>query len=395
MKPLAGIRVVEMTHVISAPFCGQLLGDMGADIIKIEKHDGEFSRDVPPKQEDGPSIWFPNYNRNKRGMKMNFRDPRAIEIIRKLIAKADVFIENMRPGLVKQLGLGYKDLKKINPKLIMCSISGYGQTGPLASNPAFDMTIEAMCGIMSLTGEPDGKPMKVGTAITDFASGYCGAIGILAALLARGKTGEGQYIDVAMLEASLPLLETAFAEYKVLNSMPPRVGNSRATGGPCNVFKTKDEIFILLSVTGLNIYHRFCRVIGREDLITDPRFAESSERKKHQAEIEAIVADWIIQYTYDELMAISRRHGIPIARVNTVKEIFEEPQIKARGAIVIGEDAELGLYPYIRFPLLFSDLETGIFRNPPTLGQHNEEILCGELGYSKEEYEQLVCEEVV
>lgn len=394
MKPLEGIKILEMTHVISAPFCGQLLGDLGADIIKIEKSDGEFSRYVPPFTPEGKGIWFPNYNRNKRGIKLNLRNSKSIQIIKDLAKETDVFIENMRPGLINQLGLGYTDLKTINPRLIMLSISGYGQTGPYSKMTAFDMTIEAMNGIMSLTGDPDGPPMKMGTAITDFTAGYCGAIGVLAALRARDISGEGQYVDVSMLEASLPLIETALAEYTIFGRLPPRVGNSRAAGGPSNVFKAKDS-YIYLSASGKNLFRRFCILVGREDLVDDPRFSNSVNRKKNEPILEQIAQEWVSHFTADEAIKCLEESGLPSARVNTVKEVLKDPQLKERNAIVLETDPELGEYPYISFPVHFSDFETRLFRKAPQLGQHTREVLCGDLGYSPEKYESLLQDGVI
>lgn len=380
---LEGIRVVEFSHVISGSFCGQLLGDMGAEVIKVERPEkGEFYRQEGRKNEAGISLIFPNYNRNKKDITLNVQDPRSKELFYNLIKKCDIMVENYRPGLLKKLGFGYEDLKEINPKLIMVSISGFGQDGPDAKKLAYDMTIAACSGVMSITGEP-GHPMKSGFSMADFVSGMYGAMTAVAALRHRDATGEGQYIDVSMMESSMSFMDAYFPETYFLGHDPIPVGNSRPTYSPVGCFKTKDGN-ILISCTKEDHWNKLAKVMGKADLIGTPGWEDGLTRKQNDPAALNLTQDWVSQYTNDEAAAILEEAGVPNAPVLTPMKIMENPQVKFRNSIMFQDYPGVGKYPSVAFVPKFSTLETPQKR-APLLGEHNDEIY-GELcGFSAEQ----------
>ena len=383
---LEGIRVVEFSHVISGPFCGQLLGDMGAEVIKVERPEkGEFYRQEGRKNEDGISVIFPTYNRNKKDITLNVQDPRSLELFHELIKKCDIMIENYRPGLLKKLGFGYEDLKKINPKLIMVSISGFGQDGPDAKKLAYDMTIAACSGIMSVTGEP-GFPMKAGISIADFTSGMYGAMSAIAALRHRELTGEGQYIDVSMMESSMSFMDAYFGETYFLQHDPVPVGNSRPTYSPVGCFKTKDGN-ILISCTKEDHWEQFARRSGHEELIGKPGWESGIIRKNRDPEVLQLAQDWAAQYTNDEAAELLEAAGIPNAPVLTCTKIMEHPQVKHRNSIMFQDYPGVGKYASVAFVPKFSTMDTPQKR-APLLGEHNKEIYGDLLGFSDEKLQE-------
>lgn len=278
--PLAGVCVLDFTHVISGPFCTMLLGDLGAEVIKIEKPgEGEFYRAEGTKNDAGVSIVYPNYNRNKKGITLNIKSPKALEIIKEMAAKADVFVENQRPGLLASMGIGYEDLKAINPRLIYASISGFGQDGPYSHKPAFDMTIAAISGLMSVNGLEGSPPLKTGAAFSDFISGIYTALGIVSALRKRDQTGEGSYVDVGMFDSIVSVLDDFIPKYMVTGKEPTRFGNRRAGFAPVNVFSVKDG-YVYIAGSFQKQWEALAHLIGREELITDPAYIKNSDRKK-------------------------------------------------------------------------------------------------------------------
>lgn len=384
---LEGIKVVELSHVISGSYCGMLLGDMGADVIKVERpQKGEFYRDEALKNEHGVSLVFPAYNRNKRGITLNIKDPKAAEILHKLIKNCDIFIENYRPGLLKKLGFGYEDLKKVNPKLIMVSISGFGQTGPYAMKPAYDMTIAAVSGFMSVNG-PEGVPMKSGPAISDFLSGIYGAMGALAALRNCERTGKGQYIDISMMECSMSILDAFFAQEKFSEIKPRSMGNRRANYAPVNSFRVKDgHVYIAASLQ--KHWDALTTIMDRRDLYENPRYDTSSNRKSHEEELEEAVQQWVSQFTTAELIRILDDNGIPCSPVQTLNQVMKDPHVAVRNSILEFEYPGVGSYPVAAFTPKFSELQVPVKR-APLLGEHNQEIYIKELGYSEEDFKEM------
>lgn len=392
-KPLEGIRVVEFSHVISGPICGMLLGDLGADVIKVERPGtGEFYREEAIKNENGISLVYPNYNRNKKGMTLNIKDPKAREIFSKLIKESDVFIENFRPGLLKKMGLGYEELQKINPRLIMVSISGFGQTGPYAAKTAYDMTISAISGFMSVNG-PSGEPMKAGPAVSDFLSGIYGALGTVAAIRNRERTGEGQYIDVAMMDSAMSVLDAFFAQYKFTGVEPKGLGNRRANYAPVTVFEAKGG-YIYISASLQKHWHALAKLMGREDLTSNSLYAETKVRKQNEVHLEKIILGWTKTKTVEEIKKLLDESAIPCAPVQGIKQVIEDPHVKARQSIVEFDYPGLGAYPTVAFPVKFSNIEIDV-RRAPLLGEHNQDILCGLLGYTQAEYMEFLEQNII
>lgn len=387
-RVLDDINVLELTHVISGSYCGMLLGDLGADVIKIERPEkGEFYRDQALKNEDGVSIIYPTYNRNKKGITLNLKDPKAIEIIHKLIKDCNIFVENYRPGLLKKMGLDYESLKKINPKLIMVSISGFGQDGPSALRPAYDMTISAVSGFMSVNGE-HGKPTKSGPAISDFLSGIYGAFGAVAALRNQEKTGEGQYIDVSMMECSMSILDAFFAQNRFGKEKPTGTGNRRPNYAPVNVFKSKDG-YVYIAASLDKHWQALATLMERKDLLEDTRFKTNISRKAEEDYLEDIVAQWVKEFSKKDLIAILDKAGIPCSSVQNLDDVVKDPQVIARNSIVEFDYPGVGTYPVPRFVPKFSSIEVPLER-APLLGEHNKEVYINILGYSKEEYEEMI-----
>ncbi len=384
---LKNVRVLELTHVISGSMAGMLLGDLGAEVIKIERPKvGEFYREEAQKNEAGISIVFPSYNRNKRSITLNLKDPEAIRIIKRLAAETDIVIENYRPGVLDKLGIGYEDLKVVNESIIMVSISGYGQSGPYAKKPAYDMTISAMSGFMSMNG-PEGQPTKNGPAVSDFLSGIYGCLAALAALQHRNETGEGQHVDVAMLDCGLSVLDAFFAQYRFTGIEPKCGGNRRAGYAPVNAYKTADGM-IYISATLNKHWQCLTDLMGREDLFHAPENATGVLRKAHEEELEAIVADWAKQFKTRELAAMLDKAGVPCAPVQGIAAVMEDPQVIYRGSIVEFEYPGLGMYPVPAFVPKFNTIQVPV-RPAPTLGEANEYILCERLGYDLAQLQDL------
>ncbi|MDR1193905.1 MAG: CoA transferase [Peptococcaceae bacterium] len=382
-KALEGIKVLELTHVISGPVCGMLLGDLGAEIIKVERPGtGEFYREEALKNADGISLIFPNYNRNKKSITLNYKAEEGREVLLRLVKWCDILVENFRPGLLNKMGLGYEALRGINPGLIMVSISGFGQTGPYAMKPAYDMTIAAYSGLMSLNG-PAGQPTKTGPAVSDFLSGIYGALAAVAALRARERSGEGQYIDVAMLDCAMSILDAFFAQSHFTGVEPGGMGNRRANYAPVNAFQAKDGA-VYIAATLQKHWEALTRLMGREDLTDDPRCANAIERKKYEPEVEGAVAAWTAGLSSAELIQMLETNGIPCAPVLGVKQARQDPHVRERASIMEFDYPGLGAYPVPAFPPRFSTLETSA-RRAPLLGEHDDEVYGGLLGYTQEQ----------
>ena len=392
-RALEGVRVLELSHVISGPVCGMLLGDMGAEVIKVERPEtGEFYREQAIKNEDGISIVYPAYNRNKKGVTLDYKDERGRKLLLELVEICDVLIENQRPGLLNKMGLGYEELKKINPKLIMVSISGFGQTGPYAVKPAYDMTISAISGFMSLNG-PVGEPTKSGPAISDFLSGIYGALAVIGALRNCERTGEGQYIDVAMMDCAISILDAFFAQSHFTNEEPGGMGNRRANYAPVNAFKTRDGS-VYISASLQRHWESLTKLMDREDFLKDSRYASSALRKVHEDELEVQVEEWSLKYSSSELIDLLEKADIPCAPINSVNQVRKDPHVVQRNSIMEFDYPGLGSYPIASFVPRFSTLDTPKER-PPLLGEHNNDIYGKLLGRSQEELKSLLASGVI
>lgn len=401
---LAGIRVIDMSRVFAAPVGAQILGDLGADVIKIERpgigDDGRGYGTAWVKGKDGietkQSSFFTVSNRNKRSITVNHSKPEGQEIIRALVKDADVLIENYKVGDLARFGLDYESLKAINPRLIYCSVTGYGQTGPMASKPGYDGLFQATGGMMAVTGIADGQPgagpLKAGPSLVDFITGHNTALSILAALQYRNRTGEGQFIDIALLDTSVAMVSHIMQDYLISGDAPPRLGNGGNGGGPADLIYGSDGIVYLTAGTDEH-YRRLTVLMKQPELNGDPRFDTNFKRgKTNRAELIDIINIWSRQFTVQALLDMFEEVGIPAAKYNSLPEVWEEEQVKHRNlrATTPHAYAEAGSVDLIASPLAqMSASPATIRRAPPMLGEHNGEVLQDLLGYSDERMAEL------
>lgn len=392
---LEGIRVIDMSRVFAAPVGAQILGDLGADVIKVERpgvgDDGRGYGTAWVKGKDGletrQSSFFTVSNRNKRSITLNHSKPEGQEILRKLVETADVLIENYKVGDLKRFGLDYESLKAINPRLIYCSVTGYGQTGPSAALPGYDGLFQAQGGMMAVTGLPDGHPgagpLKAGPSLVDFITGHNTALAILGALMHRSRTGEGQYIDIALLDTSVAMVSHIMQDYLISGVAPPRLGNGGNGGGPADLLHASDGIVYLTAGTDEH-YRRLTVLMEQPELFTDDRFDSNFKRARSgQAELIRIINEWSSKLTVAELLAKFDSVGIPAAKYNELHEVWQDPQVEHRKlrATTPHPHAEAGSVDLIASPLAqMSASPATIRRPPPLIGEHTGEIL-GELGY--------------
>lgn len=377
---LEGMRVLEITQVMSGPFCGLLLADMGADVIKVEKPQGDDSRRMVPPMIRGESAPFMAINRNKRGISLDLKTSQGKQIFRRLAARADVLIENFRPGTMDGLGLGYDALSADNSSLIYCSISGFGQTGPYRDRGGFDLVAQAMSGLISITGNPDESPVKVGVPIADLNAGIYACYAILAAYIHRLKTGQGQRIDTSLLEASLAYTFWESAIFFATGDNPPPMGSAHRLSAPYQVFKAADGHFALGAANQAN-WHKLCDAIGRADLLEDPRFGTNSDRTANQAELARILETVFAGKPVDHWMAALGESGVPVGPVYNLNQVYNDPQVIARDMSVEIEHPAAGSTRVIGVPVKLSATPGRIRRPAPMLGEHTDQILA-EIGLS-------------
>jgi formyl-CoA transferase/CoA:oxalate CoA-transferase len=380
MGPLHGLTVLDFTRVLSGPYCTMALGDLGARVIKLEHPArGDDTRRWGPPFLGEESAYFLSVNRNKESVAVDFKKPGGLELIRRLLTISDVVVENFRPGTLDPLGLDAASVCAAHPRLVYCSISGYGQTGPRREEPGYDAVMQAEGGLMSITGAADGPPYRLGVAIVDIVSGMFAAQGVLAALVARERTGKGQAVDIGMLDATAALLTYQAGNYFATGEAPGRLGNRHPTIAPYETFATRDGD-VALAVGNDGLWQTFCRATGLAQLAADPRFATNALRLEHYADLRPRLEQVFLTKTRTEWHAILLEAGVPNGAVRSVEEVFADPQTLAREMVVTVPHATLGPVRVTGVPVKLSATPGSVRTGPPVLGQHTAAVLA-ELGY--------------
>ncbi len=379
--PLEGIRVIDCSRVLAGPYAAMVLGDMGADVIKVERPgSGDDTRRWGPPFTGGESAYYLAINRNKRSITLNFKSERGKEILRRLIANADVLIENFKHGDFDRMGIGYKELSKINPGLVYCSITGYGASGPYAAKPGYDFMIQAEGGLMSIIGPANGEPYKVGVAIVDVTAGLYAANAIQAALRYRDKTGKGQKVDVSLFESQIAWLINVASGYLVSGERPKRYGNAHPNIVPYEMFPTADG-YIAAGAGNDTQFRRFCHVLGLDGVPDDPRFRTNPGRVENRQTLIPMLRERFSTRPTDEWISRLEEANIPCAPINPIDKVFAHPQAKARDMVVEVLHPTAGKVKMVGLPYKLSETPLGIYRYPPLLGEHTNQVL-QELGYS-------------
>ena len=383
MLPLEGLRVLDISQIMAGPYCTMVLGDMGAEVIKIEKiNGGDDSRQMGP-YVDGESMCFLQINRNKKSIALNLKDEEGLRIFHDLAARADVIVENYRPGVTRSLKVDYDTIKALNPGIVYCSISGFGQTGPSREKGGFDLVAQGMTGLMSMTGEPGGRPLKTGVAVYDIGAGITAAYSILAAYIHRQKTGEGQYIDIAIGECGLPWFTWEAAGYFGAGSIPEATGWRHRVSAPYQSLRTGDG-YLVLGCANQRTWERFCEnVVERPEWMEDPRFLTNADRGGNVEALESLIEEVLAGDTTANWLEKCDRAGVPAGPVNTFKDALEDPHYQARGMVQAFDHPKLGPVKTLGFPSKFSATPSRIREPAPLFGQHTGEVLA-DLGLDAE-----------
>jgi len=386
--PLEGIRVVDLSRIVAGPYCTMVLGDMGADVIKVELPGiGDETRMWGPPFAGGESAYYISLNRNKKSLTLNFKKEKGKEILRQLITISDVLVENYRLGTLEKLGLGYESLKKINPRLIYCSITGFGPTGPMSHEAGIDAMVAAEAGLIGITGEKDRPPSKVGVAITDIITALFAQGAIGNALYYREKTGIGQKLDLSLFESQVATLFNLSQGYLVSGDIPQRWGLAHANIVPYQGFKTRDEDYILVAVTSEKMWDKFCHILEISEFINDPRFDGNKKRVTNRDQLVPLLEKKISARSCNEWISKFKQAGIPCGRVNTMDRVFSHPQIKPRNMVIEVKHPTAEKIRLVGIPVKYSETPGSVRLPPPLLGQNTEEIIQDLLGYSREETE--------
>ena len=393
MQPLQNIRVLDLSRVLAGPYCTMVLGDLGAEVIKVEPPEGDETRGWGPPFAGGESAYYLCVNRNKRGMVVNLKTEDGRNILRELALKSDVLVENFRPGTLKKFGLDYETLHGLNPRLVFCSISGFGQTGPLRDMPGYDFMIQAMGGIMSITGEPEGEPMKVGVAVADLFAGQNAVIAILAALQARTFTGEGQFIDIALFDSQLGWLANVASNFLISGRNPKRYGNAHANIVPYQSFRAKDG-WLVVAVGNDKQFEAFCAVIEKLELASDARFMTNQARVKNREALVFILKPVFLEKSVDEWLSLIG-DKFPCGPINNFEQVFAMPHVEEREMLVQMKHPTIGALPLVGSPLKMVGTPISYRLPPPLMGEHTNSILKDLLGYSEEFTKGLVEKECV
>jgi crotonobetainyl-CoA:carnitine CoA-transferase CaiB-like acyl-CoA transferase len=393
--PLDGLVVLDLTRVLSGPYCTMMLADLGARVIKIEQPGmGDDTRAWGPPFVGEESAYFLSINRNKESVTLNLKDSRGQALLDRLIDRADVLVENFRPGTLKRLGFDYETISQRLPRLVYCSISGFGQHGPRRDEPGYDAVVQAEGGLMSITGDPDGPPFRLGVAVSDIVTGMFAAQGITAALFARERTGRGQLVDVAMLDSTVALLTYQAASYFATSTPPVRMGNRHPTIVPYETFGAADGEFVL-AVGNDELWKRFCRVVGLESMADDPRFATNRDRVENYAVLRSALDARLRTRPRSEWIAALSAEGVPCGSVRDVGQVLQDQQLHVRDMLATVAHATLGSVRVLGTPIKLSETPGSVRTAPPVLGEHTGEILGTELGLPDEEIASLRSDGVI
>lgn len=392
--PLSGYRVIELGSTVAGPFCARLLADFGADVIKVEQKEGDAVRSMG-QQKDGRSLYGASILRNKKIVSVDLRREQGRDIVRRLCEKADIVIENFRPGTLERWGLGHDDLSAANPGLILVRISGYGQDGPYSQRPGYGVVCEAFSGIREITGDPDRPPARVAVSMTDYITGLYGAFGAVMAALERKRTGLGQVVDSALYEAAFSFMEPHIPAYQQLGQIARRCGSRLPGHTPNTLFSTADERYIHITAGSQSVFKRLAELMGRPDLLEDPRYATPTARSRNEDAMEAIVEEWTRSHTLEALETMLDEAAVPASRIYDLEDIFKDPHYQSRNMIVAPEDRELG-------PVAMANVVPRLSRTPGAvrwaghdIGQDTETVLSQELGLSRTELDALAAADII
>jgi crotonobetainyl-CoA:carnitine CoA-transferase CaiB-like acyl-CoA transferase len=383
MKPLEGLKVLELARILAGPWVGQLLADLGADVVKVERPGaGDDTRGWGPpfiegaEGDDLSAAYFHSCNRGKRSIAVDFETPEGQDLVRRLASQADVVIENFKVGGLKKYGLDYEGLKRVNPRLVYCSITGFGQNGPYAARAGYDFMIQGLGGIMDLTGDPEGEPQKIGVAYVDIFTGVYSVVGILAALRKRDATGEGAHLDMALLDVQTSVLANQAMNYLASGKSPRRMGNAHPNIVPYQVFPVADG-HVIVAVGNDGQFARFVSVLGKPELAQDERFGTNAGRVGHRTELVPLLTELTVRFTREDLLSALEGQGVPAGPINTVADVFADPQVIARGMWIDlpSQAAKGGAIPSVRSPIVMDGQPMAAARPSPRLGEHTDEVL--------------------
>jgi crotonobetainyl-CoA:carnitine CoA-transferase CaiB-like acyl-CoA transferase len=380
MQALTGIKVLDLSRVLAGPYCTMVLGDLGADVIKVEPPEGDETRGWGPPFAEEESAYYLCVNRNKRGIVINLKTDEGKKVLRELALQSDVLVENFRPGTLEKFGLDFETLYKLNPKLIYCSITGFGQTGSMKDKPGYDFMIQAIGGLMSISGEPDGEPMKTGVAVVDLFAGQNAIIAILAALQARALTGRGQHLDISLFDSQLGWLANVASNYLISGKLPKRHGNAHPNIVPYQSFQANDGWFAI-AVGNDKQFEALCKVIEKSEWASDPRFAKNSGRVENREELIPLLKSIFTTRSMREWLSLLEHAQIPCGPINNFEQVFSMPTVKEREMLVKMNHPTIGELPLVGSPLKMSDTPVEYRLPPPLMGEHIQQVL-RELGYA-------------